>query len=83
MLRADQESAAALLESSAGTDILEGKPAPVHDVHEETESKHGNHDGNYRRGHEVAAEFEQTVTGAEKLIVSGDSTELASERIDH
>ena len=52
-------------------------------MHEETESKHGNHDGNYRRGHEVATEFEQTVTGAEKLIVSGDSTELASERIDH
>ena len=59
--------------------VLDRKPAAVEDVDGEAEGEDGHHDGDHGSAHEVAAELEESVTCAEKLVVSGSNTELAGE----
>ena len=52
-------------------------------MHQEAERQDRDHDGNDRRGHEVAAELEQAVALAEEIRVGRGNAELAREGIDH
>ena len=71
------------LPAAAGLEILPGQPASVSDVDEEAEGEDGNHDGDETGAHEVAAEFEKTVTRGEKFLVGCTGTVFTGEGVDY
>ena len=52
-------------------------------MHEETKGEDGDHDGDDRSGHEVAAQLEESVTFREKARIGSDLAEYSPEGIDY
>ena len=69
--------------SAAGNIVLDGEPDAVEYMHEESQGKDGNHDVDYRSGHEVAAPLEQAVPCAEEDIIICGYAVFAGETVNH
>ena len=61
---------------------MDGEPDAVADMDEETQRQDGDHDVDERRGHEVAALLEPTVSMGEEEIVRGYLAESTVEGVD-
>ena len=70
------------LDTSAGDDILGSEPAAIKDMHEEAQCKNRHHNADERGRHEVASEFEESVSSAEKAVVSGHDTIFAGAAVN-
>ena len=62
--------------------VVYREPDAIGDMDDEAQGQDGNHDADETGGHEVAAQFEQTVTGREKTVIGGDGAELSVEGIN-
>ena len=71
------------LPAAACADILPGQPEAVQDVDGESQRQDRDHDGDDRRGHEVAAQLEQAVALAEKRLVRSGGSPLPGEGVDY
>ena len=71
------------LDAAAAGIVLDGKPDTVADMEDESQSQDGNHDGDDRGSHEVAAQLEPAVSVGEGEAVSRYLAEVPVQGIDH